>query len=206
MPACFLWATNRAVINQSDGRIYRDLDTVPVTPVGLVLGTSPSYQGAKNLFFERRMDAAAEVYHAGKVKKLLVSGDNGTPYYNEPMAMSKALVARSVPEKDIVMDCAGFRTLDSVVRARTAFGLTRCTIVTDDFHLPRALYIAAQENLDAVGFQTKPLPRSIAPWTYIREIGSRSLVWVDINILHTRPKFTGPREPIQLALDPANRP
>jgi SanA protein len=195
----FGFSTNRAILGSSEGRIHTDLASVPEEPVGLVLGTSPRIAGRKNLFFERRMDAAAELYRAGKVHKLLVSGDNGTRYYDEPTAMRDALLERGVPAKDVVLDYAGFRTLDSVVRARLVFGVTRCTIVTDDFHLPRALYIAQERGLEAVGYQTRPLDRRFSPWTFVREVGARALVWIDLHIVDRQPKFSGPPEPIQLA-------
>ncbi|RYG35812.1 vancomycin high temperature exclusion protein [bacterium] len=195
----FAWGTNRAVLSDTHGLIYKSVESVPSESVGLVLGTSPKFRGQRNLFFERRMDAAASLYRAGKVKKLLLSGDNGTRYYNEPTAMRKALIGRGIPEGDLVLDYAGFRTLDSVVRARTVFGVDRCTIVTDDFHLPRALYIAQQRGLEAVGFQTEPLPRSVSPRTYVREVGARSLVWIDLHVLNRKPKFSGPPEPIRFA-------
>lgn len=190
----FLFATNRAVLNSADGKIFANVAKVPSEPVALVLGTSPMVQGRKNLYFEGRMNAAAELYRAGKVRKLLVSGDNGTAYYDEPTAMKEALVARGIPEKDIVLDYAGFHTLDSIVRAHRVFGVEKCTIVTDDFHLPRALYIAQNEGLDSVGFQTEKLPTSISPRTHVREVVSRSMVWIDLHILHREPKFLGPRE------------
>ena len=194
--ALFVWATNEAVLSGVQGRIYTSVDSVPPARAALVLGTSPLFGGNKNPFFERRMDAAAELYRAKKVQKLLVSGDNGTRYYDEPTAMRKALMQRGVPEQDIVVDYAGFHTLDSVVRAHRVFGLDRCIIVTDDFHLPRAIYIADNEKLQVVGFQTVPLPRSISPRTHFRELLSRTLIWLDINVFNRQPKFLGPRQPI----------
>lgn len=189
----FVWGTNRAVLSSADGRIYLDVDSVPQAPVALVLGTAPIFNGSKNAFFERRMNAAAELFKAHKVSKLLVSGDNHISTYDEPTAMRNALISRGVPAADIALDYAGFRTLDSIVRAKKVFGVDRCVIVTDDFHLPRALYIASSEYIDAVGFQTAPLPRSVSPWTYVREVGSRSLVWLDIHIWNRQPRFLGPR-------------
>jgi SanA protein len=155
------------------------------------------FGGNPNPFFVRRMDAAASLYKAGKVRKLLVSGDNGRVQYDEPAAMRAALLARGVPEQDIVVDDAGFRTLDSIVRAREIFGVTRCTIVTDDFHLPRALYIASERHVDAVGFQTTPLDRRLAPWTFVPEVGARSLVWIDLHVINRQPRFLGRPEPIR---------
>ncbi|HVT13879.1 MAG TPA: ElyC/SanA/YdcF family protein [Fimbriimonadaceae bacterium] len=189
----FVWATNAAVLASAGGRIFADVEKLPTEPVGLVLGTAPYFKGSKNPFFERRMDAAATLYKAHKVAKLLVSGDNYVKTYDEPSAMRDALVARGVPAADIVLDYAGFRTLDSVVRAHKIFGVDRCAIVTDDFHLPRALYIAQSAGIDAVGFQTVPLPRSVGTMVYVREIGSRSLVWLDLHVLNRQPRFLGPR-------------
>ena len=192
--ALFFFATNRAVLNNAEGRVYPSTDSIPIEPVGLVLGSAPKINGYDNPFFTRRMVAAAELYRAGKVKKLLASGDNGTVQYDEPTAMRDALVRLGVPPEAIVLDYAGFRTLDSIVRARQIFGVDRCTIVTDDFHLPRALYIAAKRNVDAVGFQTDPLPRGVSPWTYVREVGARTLTWVDMHLTNRRPRFLGRRE------------
>lgn len=195
----FCWAANASVLNGAEGRVYTDVDAVPAEGVGLVLGTSPKFHGARNPFFERRMDAATQLYKAGKVHKLLVSGDNGNRFYDEPTAMRKALIDRGVPNDAIVLDYAGFRTLDSVVRAHTVFGLDRFTIVTDDFHLPRALYIARERGINAVGFQTRPLPRGISNSMYVREVGARVLIWLDLHVWNTQPKIAGPKEPILTA-------
>lgn len=196
--AAFCLATNQVVLGSAAGRIYTSTEQIPVRPVALVLGTAPVFNGHPNPFFTRRMDAAAALYRSGKVRKLLVSGDNSRADYDEPGAMRVALISRGIPQADVVVDDAGFRTLDSVVRARRVFGVTECTIVTDDFHLPRALYIATERGIDAVGFQTEPLDRRLAPWTYAREVGARSLVWVDLHVLNRQPKFLGRPETIGL--------
>lgn len=187
-----LITVNQVVLSSTADRIYTSTASVPARPVALVLGTSPKVAGRKNLFFERRMDAAATLYRSGKVKGILVSGDNGSAYYDEPGAMQEALVGRGVPQSAITQDHAGFRTLDSILRAKRVFGLSKVTIVTDDFHLPRALYIARHEGLDAVGFQTVPLPPSVSPKTYVREVGSRALMFIDLYVLNREPKFGGP--------------
>lgn len=191
----FLWGANHAVLSSAEGKIYTDASTAPVEDVALVLGTSPKLKsGNKNMYFERRMDAAAALYDAGKVRKILVSGDNSRANYDEPTAMMKALMERGIPEGDIVRDYAGFHTLDSIVRAHRVFGVERCTIVTDDFHLPRALYIAKHEGLECVGFQTEPLAQTYSSGP--REVASRALMWVDLHILNKQPKFLGPKESI----------
>jgi SanA protein len=195
--ACFFcFATNRAVLGSADGKIYTNTGSIPAEPVALVLGCAPIINGNANAFFWRRMTAAAALYKAGKVRKLLVSGDNGTVAYDEPTAMRDALVKLGIPEKSIVLDYAGFRTLDSIIRAREIFGVSRCTIVTDDFHLPRALFIAGERHINAVGFQTQPVDRRISPMTYVREVGARSLAWLDMHVIVRQPRFLGKREPI----------
>ncbi len=190
----FVGLTNYSVLSQANGSIYTRTDQIPAEPVAIVLGSAPYLGAAKNPYFEHRMDAAASLYRSGKVIKLLVSGDNGTKSYDEPTAMRESLIARGVPSTAIVLDYAGFRTLDSIIRAKKIFGIQRCAIVTDDFHLPRALYIAKSEGIDAVGFQTEPVPHSVSPWTYVREVGARSLVWLDLHILNRQPRFLGPKE------------
>jgi SanA protein len=187
-----LLAVNRSVLDAGKGRIFSDVNSVPYHRVALVLGTSPTFQGQQNAFFTGRVHAAAKLYRSGKVSKLLLSGDHGRPEYDEPTAMKEALLRLGVPESAMVLDYAGFRTLDSVVRARKVFGVDDCVIVTDDFHLPRALYIADHAGVKAVGYQPPKLPVSAAPQTFAREIGSRFLVWLDMNILNTQPKFLGP--------------
>lgn len=191
----FIWVTNLTVLASADGKVFTDPQAIPPERVALVLGTAPTLKGgAKNVYFERRMDAASKLFHAGKAKKILVSGDNGSRYYDEPSAMKKALISRGVPEKDIVLDYAGFSTLDSIVRAHRVFGVEECTIVTDDFHLPRALYIAEQEGLNSIGFQTLPQSRKSSQRMYLREVGCRTQTWLDLHVLNRQPKFLGPKE------------
>lgn len=182
-------------------RIFGNAKAAPVNDVALVLGTSPTLGGGRwsNPFFENRMDAAAALFRAGKVRHLLVSGDNGAARYDEPTAMRDALIARGVPVGAITLDYAGFRTLDSVVRARSVFGLDRLTIVTDDFHVARALFLARKAGIEAVALQSKPVPWKWSKKTRLREIASRVKAWCDIYVLGTEPKFPGPPEPIRLA-------
>ena len=194
-------AINRTILRQASGRIFTDAASAPDNDVALVLGTSPSLsQGRwKNPFFENRMDAAATLYRAGKVRHLLVSGDNGRREYDEPTAMRSALVARGIPERAITLDYAGFRTLDSVVRARAVFGQTKLTIITDDFHLPRALFLARSAGLDAVGVVSARVPNQWSRKTRAREIAARIAAWLDVSVLHTKPRFFGPKVPIEIA-------
>lgn len=188
------WA-NWRVSDAAQGRVYLDAKKVPARPVGLVLGTSPGFHGVPNAFFERRLDAAAALYRAGKVRCLLVSGDHGSRYYNEVEAMQKGLVKRGVPAEKIALDHAGFRTLDSLVRAKKVFDIDQAVIVTDGFHLPRALYLAGQNGIDAVGLSSVPLTAPAARRPAIREIGARALMMIDV-LTHRQPRYLGPHEPL----------
>lgn len=187
------------VIRHAQGRIVYSVEKLQPRDVGLVLGTSPILRGGwRNPFFEARMDASAQLFREGKVRHLLVSGDNGHKRYDEPTAMRDALIARGVPAEAITLDYAGFRTLDSVERARAVFGLTETVIITDDFHLPRALFLARAKGLTAVGYQPEPVPWKWSQKTRVREVMSRVKACLDIYVLRTKPRFGGPREEIRL--------
>jgi SanA protein len=108
-----------SVVQKARGKTYNDVQRISGKHVGLVFGCDDRFQGRENLYFTYRMDAAAELWHAGKLECLIVSGDNSSPYYNEPRKMRKALIDRGVPAEQIVCDYAGLRTLDSVLRARS---------------------------------------------------------------------------------------
>jgi SanA protein len=192
---------DRACQRVSRERIFHSVDSVPVKDVALVLGTSRSTRaGNTNLHFKHRMDAAAALYRAGKVKHLLVSGDNHIKSYDEPTDMRDALVTAGVPPGAITCDYAGFRTLDSVIRAQSVFGLTNFVIVTEEFHCPRAVWIARRHGLEAVAFAAPDVP--LVSWSVrvkAREYLARVWCAADLYVLHRKPKFPGPPEPILLS-------
>ena len=192
--ACNCW-----LLSANHPRIFSAGTDVPVRAVALVLGTSPRVGRWANPFFEGRMDAAAQLWRGGKVRHLLVSGDNSRPDYDEPTAMRDALIARGVPTRSITLDYAGFRTLDSLVRAREVFGLREAIIVTDGWHQPRAIFLAAAAGLDALGVSSAELPWSMSGKTRIREWLSRVKAVADVCVLRTKPKFLG--DPVKLPLD-----
>ena len=170
----------------------------PRHDVAVVLGTARWIaEGRENLYFRHRIDAAADLYLNGRVQKILVSGDNSRESYNEPREMFRALVDAGVRAEDIVMDYAGFRTFDSMVRASQVFGLSRFIVVSQRFHLSRALYIARSKGLEVSGFAAYD-PRSSRN-TRVREVGARVKAFLDCQILGTKPRFLG--EPIPIALD-----
>ncbi|WP_438479884.1 SanA/YdcF family protein [Oleiharenicola lentus] len=198
--ALLIAGANYHVITNNRARLYSEIEPLPRNDVALVLGTS-AYTRSKNAnpHFEGRMDAAAALYRAGKVRHLLVSGDNRAANYDEPKMMRAALIQRGVPLSAITCDFAGFRTLDSVMRAQTVFGLKRVTIVTQRYHNSRALEISQAIGLDAVGFCTRDVELRNSLRTEIREVLARFAVVLDLYVLHRQPYFSGPSQPIRLA-------
>lgn len=182
---------NRIIINKASGRIYHSVEDIPYNKVGLVLGTNPFLKGgAPNPYFHYRVDATMTLFEAEKIDYILVSGDNGTHHYNEPEAFKKELVQRGVPENRIFLDYAGFRTLDSMVRAKEVFGQTKITIISQKFHNERALFIAQKNGIDAVGFNAQDLPTHLGLKTTIREYMARTKLFFDL-LFNVKPKFLG---------------
>ncbi len=175
--------------------IYEDINTLPPRDVGMVLGTSKFYaSGSLNQYYSNRIQGAADAYHQGKIKYLLVSGDNGEHNYNEPINMRKDLIKAGVPASKIVLDFAGFRTLDSVVRTRQVFDTNNFTIITQRFHCERALFIAAQKGIDAQCLAV-PAPKNMMK-VRVREIFARLGALADLYILNREPRFLGEQESI----------
>jgi vancomycin permeability regulator SanA len=185
---------NGWVIRAADGKIYTKIENVPAQDVGLVLGAGPG-----SLYFEDRLDAGAALYHAGKVRHLIVSGegDPQDPYGSETALMQTGLIKRGVPKAAITRDDAGYRTLDSMARARKVFGLKSVIIVSQPFHLPRAIYLAQEWGLDAVGYAAVD-PGGDFYHTYFREWGARIKAVLDAQFLNTPPRLLGPPQPIML--------
>lgn len=175
---------------------YRSWE-VPTEDVALILGTSKfTRDGNKNPFFKNRINAAALLFYKKKVKHLILSGDNSLSYYNEPMDMRKALLELGVPDSVITLDYAGFRTFDSVVRCQKVFGQNKVIIITQRFHLHRALFIANSHNMIAYGYAAEAVDRNIAITTMVREYFARCLVVLDLFIFKKTPKFLGKKESI----------
>ena len=185
-------AINIMIVKAVDSRVYMDATGLPENDVGLVLGTAPRLsKTTANPHFVARIETAARLYHTGKVKHLLLSGDNHTKGYNEPTAMKRALMAKGVPEAAMTLDSAGLRTLDSVVRAKEVFEQTRLTIITDDFHAHRAVFLATHYGIDAVACSSKRIPFRWSANSRIREYGARVKAALDLYVLNTRPKHLG---------------
>jgi SanA protein len=182
-----LWMTLR-----TGNRIDTEISSVPAADVALVLGTGKIIDGGINRHFTVRMNAAAALFKAGRVKHLLLSGDNSRDGYNEPEDMKRALVERGVPGAAMTCDYAGFRTLDSVIRAREIFGLKRCVIISDDFHLARALWLADRNGIEATAFYSEWVPWGSSWKSRCREWLARVKAVAD-EVAGTQPKFGGER-------------
>lgn len=194
----FVAWSNWHVLNAGRDRLHTDLADVPARDVGVVFGTIPALaNGNANLHFTGRIDAAVALYRAGKVRHLIVSGDNHTALYDEPTAMRDALIARGVPADAITRDYAGFRTLDTVVRAEAVFEAGPCVLITQRYHNTRALAIARARGVDAIGFCPPDLPRRYAIKTEIREVLARTLTVLDLHVWNRQPRFLGAAEPVR---------
>ena len=180
------------ITNSTKTQLYNDVTQIPYRKVGLVLGASKTtVRGTSNLYFKFRMQAAYELYKAHKVQYLLVSGDNHIKGYDEPYDMREALISLGVPDSCIVLDYAGFRTLDSVVRCDEVFGEDSVTIISQEFHNQRAVFIANKNNISAIAFNAQEVNKHYSFKTRIREYFARVKCVLDIYILSTSPKFLG---------------
>jgi SanA protein len=199
---CLLLASAAMLLGYSEWTVsdarhytYDDVDAVPYNRVALVLGTSKYLiGGSPNHYFKYRIKAAAELYNNGKVDYILVSGDNATVQYNEPRQMRRALIQAGIPAKAIYSDYAGFRTLDSIVRAKEVFGQAHFTVVSQAFHNERAIFIARHFGIEAVGFNAKDPSAYQGIKTRVREVFARLMGLLDLYVLDKGPKFLG--EPI----------
>ncbi|MBK1649359.1 hypothetical protein CKO36_12285 [Rhabdochromatium marinum] len=180
--------------------MVHDLDQVEPLPVAvaLVLGTARrTLAGRPNEFYRARLEAAAALYHHDLVQGILVSGDNGSRYYNEPEAMRRDLIALGVPDAHVTLDYAGFRTLDSVVRAQQVFGLERFLIVSQSYHAERGVFIARQRGMVAYGFAAADPGGAGGLKVRLREILARAIAIWDV-LSGREPRFLGKPELVRL--------
>ncbi len=170
---------------------YNSTYAIPHNRAGLVLGTAKYLvKGGLNQYFINRIDATTELFKAGKIDYVVVSGDNAHRTYNEPREMRKALMARGIPKEKIYLDYAGFSTLDSVVRIEQIFRQKSITIISQDFHNERAIYIARHHNIEAIGFNAKGVDKQGFTES-IREFLARIKCILDVYIFDSKPKFLG---------------
>ena len=188
-------ACSHLIQQAGKGRVYDRADAIPSRKFGLLLGTSEHRRdGGDNPYFKYRIEAAARLYRMGKVKRLLVSGDNHLNGYNEPEDMKRALVAQHVPPGVITLDYAGLRTLDSIDRAEKVFGLKQFTIISQRDHDERALLIARHYGIDAIAYAADDVAFQYAQRAHIHEWLAQVKVVLDLFVFHTVPRHLGPKE------------
>ncbi len=186
-----IMAMNLAIIYESKQYLYNDIEKIPNNKVGLVLGTSKYFlTGEQNPYFKNRIDAVARLYKCGKIKYIILSGDNSEKYYNEPRTMREELIKYGIPKKVIYLDYAGFRTWDSILRCNMIFGQNQMTVISQEFHNARAVFIARKNGIKAIGFNAKDISINRCMRTRIREVFARIKVFIDL-IVGQDPKYLG---------------
>lgn len=189
----FIFYCSYTVQKNAEGKTFNDVSKIPYNKVGLLLGTCKTMKDKKtiNPFWKYRLEAAYELWKAKKIDRILISGDNGWHGYNEPQDFLDAFLALGVPDSCLICDFAGFRTHDSVIRCAKVFGQKKVTIISQEFHNDRALYIAQKYKLDAVGYNAKDVGFRNGLRTSIREKLARVKLFLDLYVFNTQPHFLG---------------
>jgi SanA protein len=173
-------------------QMYTEVDESPPEPVAIVFGAGYWPGGYLSDALADRMDTAIDLYRAGKVNKLLLTGDNRTADYNEPAMMAAYAQERGVPREDLVLDYAGRRTYDSCYRAREIFGVEGALLVTQAFHLPRALYTCNRLGIESAGVVADRHQYVYARWYQVREVAALARAWLDLSLLKPVPVLGDP--------------
>ncbi len=189
--------TNAIVLSIGGERVYTRAGDVPPRAVAIVLGAGLSRDGRPSVVLLDRLETSLDLYRRGKVRRLLVTGDNGTDQYDEVTAMERWLVAHGVDPRHVQRDHAGFRTLDSMVRAVKVFQVRHAVVVTQRFHMARSLFLARDAGLDAVGAVADRRPYHYARRYALRELGARAVAVFDAWVIHRRPRVLGPPIPVE---------
>ncbi|WP_298895569.1 ElyC/SanA/YdcF family protein [uncultured Psychroserpens sp.] len=183
--------TNYMVSYQAKDYIYDSVTDIPKNKVGLLLGTSKFLSnGNINLYYTYRINAAVALYNASKIEFVLISGDNGSKSYDEPTTFKTDLIAQGIPEDKIFLDYAGFRTLDSVIRSKKIFSQDSVTIISQQFHNERAIYLAKHNNINAIAYNAKDVQGRYGLKVQLREYLARAKASMDV-LFNVEPKFLG---------------
>jgi SanA protein len=188
--------TNAWVDRYARPHMYEDVESVPARKVALVPGCRVFTDGTPSPALADRLTAARELYLAGKVRKILASGDHRAPEYDETNAMRTWLVERGVPSDEIYLDHAGLRTLDTMQRAARVFGVESAVVCTQRFHLPRAVFLARRSGIDAVGVVADRRIYQKRDRDRLREFFAKSVSFVDSYVIGTEPRHLG--DPVSL--------
>jgi SanA protein len=189
----FIFYCSYRVEKNAIGKLYTDVSEIPYNKVGLLLGTCKTMDDRVtiNPFWKFRLEAAYALWKAKKIDRILISGDNGWHGYNEPQDFLDEFIAMGIPDSCLVCDFAGFRTHDSVIRCKKIFGQKKVTIISQEFHNERALFIARKYGLEAVGFNANDVSFRSGLYTFFREKAARVLLFLDVYVLNTQPHFLG---------------
>lgn len=192
-----IFLINLQVSSYSKDKIYKSVEAVPnENRIAIVLGAKVWDGGVPSFVLEDRIITAVELYKAGKVKKLLMSGDNPSKEYDEPTAMKNYAIKLGVPENDIVLDFAGRRTYDTCYRAKEIFEIKKAIMVSQEFHLPRSIYLCQNIGVDAVGIIANRRPYEGEDYWTFREFFGVASAWFEMNFIPFEP-IKGNKEPIE---------
>lgn len=184
-PSAWMQATARSAT-------FPTAETAPPRTIAIVPGAGVWADGTPSHILEDRLRCAETAYREGRVQGVLVTGDHGTTSYDETGTMARWLVARGMPKADVIEDHAGFRTMDSMHRARAVFGVRDAIVCTQAFHLPRALFLARSFGIDAVGVVADRRPYRAAAWSLVREAIARPVALVEVRLLGHGARLLGP--------------
>ena len=191
--------SNYWVINSTRSQLYSEVLSTPQNDIGLLLGANKkSSRGGDNLYFKNRIKAASDLFKAGKIKHIIVSGDNHIKEYDEATDMCDALIWEGVPDSCITLDYAGFRTFDSMVRCLKVFKQKNITVISQEFHNQRAVFIGNYYEMNVIGFNAKDVPAKYSLKTAIREYFAKLKAVLDLYVFHTEPKFLGEEVKIKI--------
>ena len=185
------FAPSILIVLSSKNRTYDSVEELPYNRVGLLLGTSKYVTtGHINLYYKYRIAAAVELFNAKKIDYILISGDNGQVEYNEPKTIRDDLIKMGIPSDRIFLDYAGFRTWDSIIRAKKVFGEIKFTVISQEFHNERAIFIGLRNKMDIIGFNARDVSRKYGGKTKFREKFARIKLMIDI-IFNKQPRYLG---------------
>ena len=194
-----IFIINRYVYSQTNAKIQTSITEIPAENpprIAIVFGARVWDNGVPSNSLYDRVLTAVELYRAGRVKKLLMSGDNPNANYDEPTAMKKTAMELGVPESDIILDFAGRRTYDTCYRAKEIFGVEKAILVSQDYHLPRSLYLCNSLGVDSIGIKANRRAYDGENYYHFREFFSVPSAWFEMNFIPFEP-VKGQKEPIQ---------
>lgn len=198
-----IYFSNKHVIKISKNKNTDKIDEIEPKNVGLLLGTGKFLaNGNTNPYYYYRIEAAIELFNAGKIKHIIISGDNSRADYDEPELMRQDLIKNGIPDSCLSLDYAGFRTLDSIIRCKEIYNQEDFIIISQKFHNERALFIAEKKHLKAIAYNAKSPEMAHRRYNRFREYLARVNAVLDIYIFNTSPKFLGEKVNLGFKVEP----